>query len=273
MPRIRSSDRVKPSVKEKTDLEILDHYALARGPYLTNLGILCIGTQADRNRLGTAPVVQVIKYDEQQEKVNKLVGDDYDLSPVELVEAVWEAVPDFKETYEIPDGLLRSSVPAYDELARTTTLTCQRSGPPALHAARRHLPQSPSGPPSDRQPGRLPIGVSPQNILHTTVRRNDNLARLFHDLKLMEREGSGFDRMYEVLLSQGRPVPELREGTDRVEVVVRRRIISARAVDIIAKVDAAYQLRQRETICLGLLAQHEALDRPPASRVARAARR
>jgi ATP-dependent DNA helicase RecG len=95
--------------------------------------------------------------------------------------------------------------------------------------------------------------------LHTTVRRNDNLARIFHDLKLMEREGSGFDRMYEVLLSQGRPVPELREGTDRVEVVVRRRIISARAIDIIAKVDAAYQLRQRETICLGFLAQHEAL--------------
>jgi ATP-dependent DNA helicase RecG len=75
----------------------------------------------------------------------------------------------------------------------------------------------------------------------------------------MEREGSGFDRMYEVLLSQGRPVPELREGPDRVEVVVRRRIISARAIDIIAKVDAAFQLRQRETICLGLLAQYEAL--------------
>jgi|UPI000232B6EA ATP-dependent DNA helicase RecG len=28
------------------------------------------------------------------------------------------------------------------------------------------------------------------------------MARVFHDLKLMEREGSGYDRMYEVLLSQ-----------------------------------------------------------------------
>jgi ATP-dependent DNA helicase RecG len=40
---------------------------------------------------------------------------------------------------------------------------------------------------------------------------------------------------------------------------VRRRIISPRAIDIIIKVDEAYQLRQREKICLGLLAQHEAL--------------
>jgi len=43
-------------------------------------------------------------------------------------------------------------------------------------------------------PGPLPLGVTPQNVLHTTVRRNEHLARLFHDLKLMEREGSGFDR-------------------------------------------------------------------------------
>ncbi len=58
-------------------------------------------------------------------------------------------------------------------------------------------------------PGPLPLGVTPQNVLHTTVRRNEHLARLFHDLKLMEREGSGFDKIFEVLLSQGRPTPEL----------------------------------------------------------------
>ena len=38
-----------------------------------------------------------------------------------------------------------------------------------------------------------------------------HLTRLFHDLKLMEREGSGFDKMFEVLLSQGRPASELTE--------------------------------------------------------------
>jgi ATP-dependent DNA helicase RecG len=70
---IRNSERVKRSVKEMTDTEILEHYALARGKFLTNLGILCVGRQPERNQLGTAPVVQVIKYNEHDQKVNKLV--------------------------------------------------------------------------------------------------------------------------------------------------------------------------------------------------------
>lgn len=75
----------------------------------------------------------------------------------------------------------------------------------------------------------------------------------------MEREGSGFDKMYEVLLSQGRPVPELTETHDRVQVTVRRRILAPAVIDFMAKADQSYPLTQRERIVLGLLAQHEAL--------------
>ncbi len=91
------------------------------------------------------------------------------------------------------------------------------------------------------------------------MRRNEHLARLFHDLKLMEREGSGFDKMYEVLLSQGRPAPALIEQHDRVEVTVRRRILKPEVIDFMAKADQTYRLAQRERIALGLLAQHDAL--------------
>ncbi len=69
---IRASDRVKPSVKEKSEDELLDHYLLAQGEWLTHLGVLCIGRQIDRARLGTAPVIQFIKRDAQEYKVNKL---------------------------------------------------------------------------------------------------------------------------------------------------------------------------------------------------------
>jgi ATP-dependent DNA helicase RecG len=96
-------------------------------------------------------------------------------------------------------------------------------------------------------------------VLHTTVRRNEHLARLFHDLKLMEREGSGFDKVYEVLLSQGRPAPEVMEGHDRVQITIYRRILRPEVIDFIAKADQTYQLTQRERIALGLLAQHEAM--------------
>jgi len=255
---LRASDRVKPSVKEKSDDELLDHYQLAQGPNLTNLGVLSLGRQHHRAQLTTAPVIQFIKYDEHGQKVNKLVWDDHTQSPMELIEAVWQEVPDFRERYELPDGLYRQNVPAFDEIVVRELLVNALVHRPYTQRGDIFLNLHP-----DRlevvNPGPLPLGVSPRNILHTTVRRNEHLARLFHDLKLMEREGSGFDKIFEVLLSQGRPAPELIETHDRVQVTVRRRILKPEIIDFIAKADQTYQLTQRERITLGLLAQHDAL--------------
>ena len=255
---LRASDRVKASVKEKSDDELLDHYQLAQGQYLTNLGVLCLGRQHHRAQLTTAPVIQFIKYDEHGQKVNKLVWDDHTQSPMELIEAVWLEVPDFRERYELPDGLYRQNVPAFDEIVVRELLVNALVHRPYTQRGDIFLNLHP-----DRlemvNPGPLPLGVTPQNVLHTTVRRNEHLARLFHDLKLMEREGSGFDKILEVLLSQGRPMPELIETHDRVQVTVRRRILKPEVIDFIAKADQTYQLTQRERITLGLLAQQDAL--------------
>ncbi|MEJ7015318.1 ATP-binding protein [Sinorhizobium meliloti] len=255
---LRASDRVKPSVKEKTPDELLDHYQMSQGPYLTNLGILCVGQRFRRAQLTTAPVVQFIKYDEHGQKVNKLVWDDYLLNPMELIEAVWQEVPDFRESYELPDGLFRQNVPAFDEVVVRELLVNALVHRPYTQRGDIFLNLHP-----DRleivNPGLLPLGVTPQNVLHTTVRRNEHLARLFHDLRLMEREGSGYDKIFEVLLSHGRPAPELIEGHDRVQVTIRRRILKPEIIDFIAKADEAFQLTQRERIALGLLAQHDAL--------------
>jgi len=70
---------------------------------------------------------------------------------------------------------------------------------------------------------------------------------------------SGFDKIFEVLLSQGRPAPRLFELHDRVQVTVFRRILKPEVIDFIAKADQIYQLTQRERIVLGLLAQQDAL--------------
>lgn len=255
---LRASDRVKASVKEKADDELLDHYQLAQGRNLTNLGVLCFGRQHHRAQLTTAPVIQFIKYDEHGQKVNKLVWDDHTQSPMELIEAVWLEVPDFRERYELPDGLYRQNVPAFDEIVVRELLVNALVHRPYTQRGDIFLNLHP-----DRlemvNPGPLPLGVTPQNVLHTTVRRNEHLARLFHDLKLMEREGSGFDKIFEVLLSQGRPAPELIETHDRVQVTVRRRILRPEVIDFIAKADQIYQLTQRERIAVGLLVQHDAL--------------
>ena len=255
---IRASSRVKASVKEKTPHELLTHYGLADGATLTNLGVLLLGGALDRSRLGTAPIVQFLKYDERGQKVNKLPWDDYTLSPVELVSAIWQEVPDFRESYEIAEGLYRRNVPAFDEKVVRELLVNALVHRPYTQRGDIFLNLHP-----DRlevvNPGRLPLGVTPQTILHASRRRNDALARVFHDLGLMEREGSGFDMMYERQLAYGRPAPTLTEGQDSVHVTVRRHILKPPVIRLIETADERFQLTQRERITLGLLALSEGM--------------
>ena len=255
---VRGSDRVKDSVKEKSTDELLTHYGLAADDTLTRLGVLLLGTAADRRALGTAPLVQAIKYDEQGQKINKWVWDDCALSPVELVDVIWREVPDFRESYEVAEGLYRRSVPAYDEKVVRELLVnalvhrhffyffvfylC-------LHPERLEVVN----------PGRLPLGVTPRNMLHASRRRNEGLARVFHDLGLMEREGSGFDLIYDRLLSQGRPAPVPEEGADWVKVTIQRRIVRHEVLRLMTEADERFQLTQRERITLGALAQTEGM--------------
>lgn len=255
---IRAFDRVKDSVKEKSADELLTHYGLAQGRMLSRLGVLLVGRREDRAALGTAPIIQVIKYDERGQKINKWVWDDHTLSPVELVDAVWREVPDFRESYEIAEGMFRRSVPAYDEKVVRELLVNALVHRPYTQHGDIFLMLHP-----DRleivNPGRLPLGVTPQNILHASRRRNEGLARVFHDLGLMEREGSGFDLMYDRLLSQGRPAPLPEEGPDWVRVTIQRRIVKPEVMRLIAEAEARYQLTQRERIALGILAQTEGM--------------
>lgn len=255
---IRASDRVKASVKEKTPDELLSHYALADGPTLTRLGVLLLGSTSDRRALGTAPLVQAIKYDEQGQKINKWAWDDSELSPVELVDAIWRELPDFRESYEVAEGLYRRSVPAYDEKVVRELLVNALVHRPYTQQGDIYLNLYP-----ERlevvNPGRLPLGVTPRNILHASRRRNETLARVFHDLGLMEREGSGFDLIYDRLLSQGRPAPLPEEGIDWVKVTIQRRIAKPEVMRLMAEADARYQLTQRERITLGVLAQTEGM--------------
>jgi ATP-dependent DNA helicase RecG len=256
--KIRESERVKPSVREKTNDELLSHYYLTIDGLLTNLGILCVGRREDRARLGAAPVIQFIKYDENGQKTRKIAWDDYSCSPMELVESVWNDIADFRELYEIPDGLWRSPVSAFDQRVVRELLVNALVHRPYTQRGDIFLNLYP-----DRleivNPGLLPLGVTPRNILHQSVRRNNELARVFHDLGLMEREGSGFDLMYEILASQGRAIPEVREAADRVEVIIGRRIIKPEIIGLMERMNTSFPLRQREKITLGILAQHEAM--------------
>ncbi len=255
---IRRSERVSDFIKEKSDDEVLEYYLLIKGDFLTNLGVLWIGTRIDRATLQFAPAIQFLKYDETDRKVNKIVWDDFSLNPMELIEAVWQQIPDWRESYELPDGLFRKHVPHYDEVVVRELLANALVHRPYTQRGDIFLNLYPNRL-EVHNPGLLPLSVTPRNILHTTIKRNEQLAHLFYDLKLMEREGSGYDRIYEVLLSSGKRLPEVQEGNDRVTVIVKKRILNPAIIEFIFKADQTFQLRQKEKIALGLIAQRESL--------------
>lgn len=256
---IQESNRISNFIKTKNTDELLDYYLMTDGDYLTNLGVLWVGKRNDRAKLLYAPVIQFLKYDENGQRVNKMVWDDYWLNPQELIEAVWTQIPDWKEGIEISDGMFRKFIPNYEEEVVRELLVnaiVHRSYTTRGDIFINLFP--------DRleihNPGRFPIGVTEKNILHKSIRRNEHLAKIFYDLKLMEREGSGYDKMYEILLGNGKEIPTPKEGDDRISVTIKKRITKNEIVSFISRVNDEFQLRQKELICLGLIAQHTTLS-------------
>lgn len=252
---IEQSPRVSAFVKDMNVEEKLSYYMMIDDSQLmTNLGILWIGTRQQRARLLYSPIVQYIKYDANESKVNKIMWDDYVMNPKELINSIWQNIPDWRESTEISEGLWRREVPAYDEVV-VREVICN---------AMVHRPYTTKGDvfiniyPDRlvvRNPGQLPFGVTPTNILQKTEKRNIHLAKVFYDLRLMEAEGSGWDLMYETLLSVGKMPPVIIEGDDYVEVTVGRNIVNKEALRIVDYVNSTYSLKQKALIALGIIIQ------------------
>ena len=251
---IRSSERVSDFVKEMPPEDLLEYYMLTQNQYLTNLGVLWIGTQKQRSVLHYAPSVQFIKYNELDEKINKKLWDDFTHNPKELIDDIINKIPEWNEFIEISDGIFRKNIYHYDPTVIRELLAnalAHRNYSMRgdifinLYTERVEI----------HSPGLLPLGVTPKNILTKSVQRNHFLSKLFYDLKLMEKEGSGYDKVYEILLSSGKKPPVVEEGDDRVVVSITKNIISKDVLSIMQKASQEFQLKQKEVIALGLIAQ------------------
>lgn len=258
--QIKLSDRVSNFVKQKDIKEMLDYFYMtdAESDRMTQLGVLFIGKQTQRGRIMNSPVIQCIKYDQYGEKVNKWLWDDFTKNPYEIIDEIWKTIPEWKESTEISDGLFRRNIPAYPESVVRELLANSLVHRPYTIRGDIFLNIY-----SDYieivNPGLLPIGVTVENILHTTKKRNEHMANLFYVLHLMEREGSGYDMMYEQLLANGKSVPVVTEGEDWVRVRVARRVVSKEVIKVMQYAAQSQELKQKQLICLGLIAFHESV--------------
>lgn len=256
---IKDSTRASLNVKQKTDDELLDYYFFAEEGFLTNLGVLWLGKRNDRAKLLYAPTIHFLKFDEREQKVNKLLWEDHSLNPKELIEAIWTEIPDWKEGIDVADGMFRKFVPNYEEEVIRELMA----------NALVHRPYTTRGDIfinlyHDRlevvNPGLFPIGVTAANVLHKNVRRNPYLAQVFYDLHLMDKEGSGIDKMYQVLLSNAKHIPIPYQGDDYVKFTINKRISKTEIVSLINRANAEFALNSKELISLGLIAQHNSIS-------------
>jgi len=253
---IRNSQRVSRFIKEMSDDEILDFYFVQKNGFLTNLGILWIGKRNDRASLLYPPAIQVIRYDDNDEKVWKLLLDDYFANPKELLEKVLDDVPDWQESVEVSEGMFRKNIPFFPiEVVRELVVnalvhrTYTTRGDIFINIFPDRM--------EIHSPGRLPFGVTPKNILSQSIRRNEHLSKIFYDLGLMEKEGSGYDLIYAKLLGTGKPLPIVKETDERVTVIVKKQFVSKEVVRLMDKASNEFSLKQKELISLGLLAQQQ----------------
>jgi len=251
---INTSERVSDFVKEKNVEEKLEYYQMISDNTLTNLGVLWIGTPRQRASLHYSPSVQYIKYDENGMKVNKHIWDDNSKTPKEIIDEIINDIQDWDEYVELPDGMFRTKIYNYEkevirELVSNAFVHRNYSirGDIFINLFTDRL--------EIHSPGLLPLGVTPNNILTKSIQRNQLLAKIFYDLRLMEKEGSGYDKIYETLLANGKKLPLVEEGDDRVTVTLYKRIISNEIIQIVQKASEFFQLNQKETISLGLIAQ------------------
>lgn len=254
--QIRDSDRVKQFVKELSEIEILEHYNLIHNNTLTNIGVLWLGTPQMRSRLVYPITVQYIVYDEIEKKVRKEDWLDYSKNPKELILDIEKIAVELTYFDEFPQGFFRNKIPHYDKrLIRELLINAivHKSFTIAGDIFIKVYP--------DRleitNPGGLPLGITKDNILHTTSRRNPHLIRVFHDLKLMEGEGSGYDLIYEIASRDSKSFPIINSDFNTTNVIQYSKIMDDEALLIVDFIAKNYPLSQKELIVLGIVARHK----------------
>lgn len=263
---IRNSTRVKNKVKSKTDFEILEHYNLIAGNQLTNLGVLWLGTSAQRAHLAYPITVQYVVYNSNDQKVRKIRWDDYTLNPKELLLSIEKEAIELEYSDEFPDGLFRKHIRQYaPEVLRELFINAFAhksyliSADISIEVFNDYL--------SVKSPGGLPLGITEDNILHKTHRRNPHLIRVLHDLNLMEGEGSGYDLIYEKLSVDSKEFPIIKSDFDSVCVLLKRKIIDEDALRLTDFISRNYTLSSKEKIVVNLVAKHRKINSSELARI------
>lgn len=254
--RVRSVGKVSAFVLAKSEAELLEYFRLvdAHGT-ATHLGVLWLGTAAQRAHLSYGLLVQYVVYNQLEEKVRKETWFDHRLNPARLLEDVLAQAVELHYSHEIPWGTTRRLVPHYPPAVLRELLVNAFAHRLYTTATDVFIQAYP-----DRveitSPGGLPLGVTPTTILHQRMRRNPHLALTFEATGLMEGEGSGYDLIYQQLSREAKPLPDLDDSGTSLRVTLPARRPDPDTLRLLDYLSAHYTFSSKETTVVGLIAQH-----------------
>src|SRR5690554_2720279 len=111
---IRKSDKVSEFIKIKSDIEILEFYQLLSPEgFLTNLGVLWLGTPAQRARLSYPITFQYLVYNEREVKIREKKYHFHQYNPMQLLLEIEKEAVELTYSSELSNGLFRDTIRNY----------------------------------------------------------------------------------------------------------------------------------------------------------------
>lgn len=193
------------------DRETTERAGLMRDGEVTLAALALLGSEAALNR--HLPQHEVIyEYRDRPGEVHARVRHNLRLPFLLAFDEIWELVDRRNAVIEVPDGMLRRSIPAFNEAAvregimnAITHRDYQR--PESVFV--RHDPQRLT----IESPGGFPPSVTAENVLDRQVPRNRLIAESLERVGLVERSGQGADIMFREAIREAKPLPSF-DGTD-----------------------------------------------------------
>ncbi|RLB35595.1 MAG: AAA family ATPase [Deltaproteobacteria bacterium] len=194
-------------------------------------------------------------------------ADGYDALPIAL-ERILDRIMADNPITTVPQGLFHFEIRTYPEIAQREALLnaivhadYRIHGPILVKQFRDRLEIS--------NPGGLPGGITPDNILHhEPVPRNPALVDALTRLRLVNRSNLGVRRMYQALLIEGREPPVIIDEGEAVRVIFRATDLSIPFRLFVAEeADKGRILTVEDLLLLQYLLRHSEIDTPTAARI------
>jgi ATP-dependent DNA helicase RecG len=182
---------------------------------VTYAGLILFGTQgAVRKYLPQAEII--FEYRSSEAAGPAAFRKDYRQGFFAVHQDIWERINLRNDAQHYQEGLFVLDIATFDERTmREAVLNAvahrdyQMGGSIFIRQHQRHL--------LVENPGGLPLGVTPENIIDRQAPRNRLIMDILLKCGLVEKSGQGVDLMFERSIQQGKHIPDF-VGTDRYHV-------------------------------------------------------